>query len=124
MNTLITAKQLIKWVMEQYNGYQPLPQAIHILLNRHGLNTTVKYFNNKPVKFYNTINAKRIIAQHFDELQYWDEETYFKSTKKENMTQNKFKTIIKETINNFINQHTICNNKLSHIIQYNLDNSI
>lgn len=100
--------------MEQFNGYQPLPQSICTLLNKHGLNTTVKYFNNKPVKFYNANNAKRIITQHFDELQYWDEEIYInqlkKQLKKENMTQNKFKTIIKETIDNFINQQTISNN--------------
>lgn len=128
MNTIITVKQLIKWVMEQFNGYQPLPQSICTLLNKHGLNTTVKYFNNKPVKFYNANNAKRTITQHFDELQYWDEEIYInqlkKQLKKENMTQNKFKNIIKETIDNFINQQTISNNKLSHIIEYNLDNSI
>ena len=92
--------------MEQFNGYQPLPQSICTLLNKHGLNTTVKYFNNKPVKFYNANNAKRTITQHFDELQYWDEEIYINQLKKQ---------LKKESINNKINY--IIETKLEHIIK-------
>lgn len=111
MNTLITAKQLIKWVMEQYNGYEPLPQAIHILLNKHGLIKHNKYFKGKQVTLYSTPNAKRVIAQHFDELQYWDEQSYINLLKKENMNNNyKLKSIIKETIDKFINEQTLNNN--------------
>jgi len=57
------------------------------------------------------ITAKRVIAQHFDELQYWDEQSYINLLKKENMNNNyKLKSIIKETIDKFINEQTSNNN--------------
>ena len=62
-NSLITVKQLTKWVMEQYNGYEPLPQALHILLNKHGLIKHNKYFKGKQVTLYSTPNAKKVIAK-------------------------------------------------------------
>ena len=116
-NSLITVKQLTKWVMEQYNGYEPLPQALHILLNKHGLIKHNKYFKGKQVTLYSTPNAKKVIAQHFDELQYWDEQSYFKMLKKETYNNN-IKSIIKETIDNFINEQTLNNN-----LYENIDNS-
>lgn len=102
MNQLSTTKQLIKWTMEQCNGYQPLPQSIHILLYKHGITPINKFYNNKPVKCYNTKNAQRIIAQHIDELQYWDEQNYFKLIKKESINK-LIDNTINETINNYIN---------------------
>ena len=101
MNNLSTAIQLAKWTMEQYDGYEPLPSAIHILLNKHGINTHIKYFNNKPVKLYNTKNAQRTIAQNFEELNYWDEQCYIKLLKKESIN-NIINNVITETINHYL----------------------
>lgn len=69
MTNLITAKQLSLYIRQSsHNSLNIYPEAIHKILQNHGIKPHERYYNGKRLYLYSSNDAKRIITQNMPEL--------------------------------------------------------
>ena len=89
MNSTITVNTLASQIRRTTdNAYQPQLKSIHIVLQRHGLKPTKKYYNGKEVEVYNTQNARRCVTQYLYEIKQEDQKIYQAQELLKHMQQN------------------------------------